>query len=138
MVRDFITSFGNVDSFDIMGRAMKIVEEAEVVATDLYGPGLSPRQQQQLMFEKVLFAWYETLLHRDLRNTHYAFVIYFCDGRLCPFYSMKWKDFRLGVIADAYLRVFQTDPYFVTFPNGVSYPSISEQRSHVYFRSSSV
>ena len=76
MVRDFITSFGNVDSFDIMGRAMKIVEEAEVVATDLYGPGLSPRQQQQLMFEKVLFAWYETLLHRDLRNTHYAFVIY--------------------------------------------------------------
>ena len=49
-----MTSFGNVDGFDIMGRAMAIIEEAQVVATDLYGEGMSPRDQQRFMFEKVM------------------------------------------------------------------------------------
>ena len=35
-----------------MGRAQAIIEEAEFVATDLYGPGMSPRQQQDYMFNK--------------------------------------------------------------------------------------
>lgn len=58
LIRSFIASFGNVEGFDIMGRAQVVVEEAEVVATDLYGPGLSPRQQQEKMFkEKTLSIW---------------------------------------------------------------------------------
>lgn len=52
LVRQFITNFGNVDKFDIMGRAELIINEAQEIATDLYGEGMSPREQQKLMFEK--------------------------------------------------------------------------------------
>jgi hypothetical protein len=39
LVRGFIESFGNVDSMNIMGRAQSIIDEAQIVATDLYGEG---------------------------------------------------------------------------------------------------
>ncbi len=52
IVRQLITGFGNVDGFNILGRAQSIIDEAQVVATDLYGEGMSPREQQKYMFEK--------------------------------------------------------------------------------------
>ena len=52
VVRQFIQSFGNIDSFNIMERALSVIDEAQVVATDLYGVGMTKRQQQQMMFEK--------------------------------------------------------------------------------------
>ena len=52
VVRAFIESFGNVESFDIMGRAQLIIDEAQEVATELYGEGMTPREQQRFMFEK--------------------------------------------------------------------------------------
>lgn len=58
MVRGFIQNFGNVDGYNMMGRAQAIVDEAQVVATELYGEGMSPRDQQRLMFEKnTLSVW---------------------------------------------------------------------------------
>lgn len=58
MVRLFIQNFGNVDSFDIMGKAQLIIDEAQIVATDLYGEGMTPQQQQKFMFEKnTLSVW---------------------------------------------------------------------------------
>eukprot|EP00607_Mallomonas_marina_P007390 CAMPEP_0182420442 /NCGR_PEP_ID=MMETSP1167-20130531/5244_1 /TAXON_ID=2988 /ORGANISM="Mallomonas Sp, Strain CCMP3275" /LENGTH=631 /DNA_ID=CAMNT_0024596389 /DNA_START=25 /DNA_END=1920 /DNA_ORIENTATION=+ len=58
LVRNFIQSFGNVDKFDIMGRAQAIIDEAQVVATELYGEGMTAREQQKLMFEKnTLSVW---------------------------------------------------------------------------------
>jgi hypothetical protein len=58
VVRNFIQSFGNVDAFNIMGRAMVIIEEAQLVATDLYGEGLTPRQLQEKMFkERTISIW---------------------------------------------------------------------------------
>lgn len=44
-------NFGNVE-FGIMEKAQSIIDEAQIVATDLYGEGMSPREQQKLMFEK--------------------------------------------------------------------------------------
>ncbi len=52
VVRRFITEFGNVDSFNIMNLANQIIDEAQEVATDLYGPGMTPQEQQRMMFEK--------------------------------------------------------------------------------------
>lgn len=52
IVRSFIQSFGNVDGFDIMGRAQLIIDEAQIVATELYGESMTPRDQQKFMFEK--------------------------------------------------------------------------------------
>jgi hypothetical protein len=52
VVRRFITEFGNVDSFDLMNLANQIIDEAQEVATDLYGPGMTPQEQQRMMFEK--------------------------------------------------------------------------------------
>ena len=52
VVRQFIRSFGNVDSFNIMGRAQTIVAEAQEVATELYGEGMSAREQQMMMWDK--------------------------------------------------------------------------------------
>ena len=52
VVRQFIQSFGNIDGFNIMERALAVIDEAQIVATDLYGVGMTKRQQQQLMFEK--------------------------------------------------------------------------------------
>ena len=52
VVRQFIRSFGNVDSFNIMGRAQTIVAEAQEVATELYGEGMSTREQQMMMWDK--------------------------------------------------------------------------------------
>jgi hypothetical protein len=52
VVRQFIQSFGNIDGFNIMERALAVIDEAQIVATDLYGTGMTKRQQQQMMFEK--------------------------------------------------------------------------------------
>jgi hypothetical protein len=52
VVRQFITNFGNVDKFNIMDKAQLIIDEAQEIATQLYGEGMSPRDQQKLMFEK--------------------------------------------------------------------------------------
>jgi hypothetical protein len=58
VVKDFITSFGNVDGFNILGRAQLIVDEAQEVATELYGEGMTPRQQQDFMFkENTVSVW---------------------------------------------------------------------------------
>ena len=51
VVKQFIMNFGNVE-FGIMEKAQSIIDEAQIVATDLYGEGMSPREQQKLMFEK--------------------------------------------------------------------------------------
>lgn len=51
-VRQFIQSFGNIDAFNIMERAIAVIDEAQIVATDLYGGGMTKREQQQMMFEK--------------------------------------------------------------------------------------
>mmetsp|Transcript_38609 Transcript_38609/g.39296 ORF Transcript_38609/g.39296 Transcript_38609/m.39296 type:complete len:88 (+) Transcript_38609:2021-2284(+) len=41
-----------------MGRAQAIIDEAQVVATELYGEGMTAREQQKLMFEKnTLSVW---------------------------------------------------------------------------------
>lgn len=52
LVRNLITNFGNVDSFNIMSKATLIIDEAEVVAKELYGEGMTAAQQQRFMFEK--------------------------------------------------------------------------------------
>jgi len=52
IARQFILNFGNVEKMDIMSKVNKIVDEAQIVATDLYGVGMTPQQQQQFMFEK--------------------------------------------------------------------------------------
>ena len=58
VVRQFITNFGNVDKFNIMDKAQLIIDEAQEIATQLYGEGMSPRDQQKMMFEKnTLSVW---------------------------------------------------------------------------------
>lgn len=52
IVRQLIMGFGNVEGFDIYGKAQVIIDEAQVVATELYGEGMTPRDQQRYMFEK--------------------------------------------------------------------------------------
>lgn len=52
MVRTFILNFGNVDGYNLLGRAQSIVDEAQIVATDLYGEGMTARDQQRFMFDK--------------------------------------------------------------------------------------
>lgn len=52
VVRRVIQETGNVDSFKIMELMSAIIDEAQIIATDLYGEGMSPREQQQFMFEK--------------------------------------------------------------------------------------
>ena len=57
-VRNLIKGFGNVDSFNIMDIAKEIIEEAQIVATDLYGEGMTKRQQQDYMFkEQTMSVW---------------------------------------------------------------------------------
>jgi hypothetical protein len=52
IARQFILNFGNVEKMDIMSKVNNIIDEAQIVATDLYGVGMSPQQQQKFMFEK--------------------------------------------------------------------------------------
>ena len=57
-VRSLIKGFGNVEDFKIMEIAKATVEEAQEVATDLYGEGMTARQQQDYMFkEKTVSVW---------------------------------------------------------------------------------
>lgn len=57
-VRNLIKGFGNVEDFKIMDIAKDIIEEAQQVATDLYGEGMTARQQQDFMFkEKTVSVW---------------------------------------------------------------------------------
>jgi len=53
-----------------MGRAMAVIEEAEQVATELYGVGMTPRQQQEFMFNKVQYATCSSHSHVDLILRH--------------------------------------------------------------------
>ena len=52
MARQFILNFGNVEKMNLMEKVNAIIDEAQVVATELYGEGMSPRDQQKYMFEK--------------------------------------------------------------------------------------
>jgi hypothetical protein len=52
LVRRVIKESGNIEGYKIMDRMLVIVDEAQVVATELYGEGMSPRDQQKYMFEK--------------------------------------------------------------------------------------
>lgn len=51
-VRRIIQDIGNVDTYKIMDRMTVIINEAQIVATELYGEGMTPREQQKFMFEK--------------------------------------------------------------------------------------
>jgi len=65
-VRTFITNFGNVDSFNLLGRAQAIIDDAQAVATELYGEGMSPRQQQKYMFEKGTMSVWDLADYEDM------------------------------------------------------------------------
>jgi hypothetical protein len=54
LVKTFIEGFGNINSggFDLMARAQSIIDEAQFVATELFGESMTPRDQQKFMFEK--------------------------------------------------------------------------------------
>lgn len=62
VAKSFMQNFGNVEDFDILGKLQPIIDDAQVVATELYGEGMSPRDQQRFMFEK------QTLSVWDLEN----------------------------------------------------------------------
>jgi len=58
IVRNLISNFGNVDSFDIMRKSSLIIDEAQVVAVGLYGEGMTPAQQQRFMWQdKTMSVW---------------------------------------------------------------------------------
>ena len=82
-VRSFITNFGNVDSFDLMGRAQLIIDDAQAVATELYGAGMSPREQQKMMFDK------KTVSVWDLANYEDLAVM---SGEEVPWRNDKWDN----------------------------------------------
>lgn len=52
VARRVMQESGNIEGFQIMDRMLKVVDEAEVVATELYGEGMTPREQQSYMFHK--------------------------------------------------------------------------------------
>jgi hypothetical protein len=52
VVRRIMQESGNIEGFQIMDRMLVIVDEAQAVATELYGEGMSPREQQKYMFQK--------------------------------------------------------------------------------------
>ena len=52
IARQFILNFGNVEKMNLMEKVNAIIDEAQIVATELYGEGMSPRDQQKYMFEK--------------------------------------------------------------------------------------
>ena len=52
VLRTFVESFGNVEDFKIMDRAKALIEEAQEVATALYGEGMTPREQQKRAWDQ--------------------------------------------------------------------------------------
>ena len=51
-VKQFIQSFGNLEDFKIKDRAIAIIDEAEIVATEIWGPGMTARDQQKYAWDK--------------------------------------------------------------------------------------
>lgn len=83
VVRQFISQFGNVEKFDIMNRASVIIDEAQVVATDLYGESMTARDQQKYMFEK------QTVSVWDLAEYEHQAVM---SGEEVPWRNDKWDN----------------------------------------------
>ena len=52
VVKSFGQNFGNVEDFSILEKLQPIIDDAQAIATELYGEGMSPREHQKLMFEK--------------------------------------------------------------------------------------
>lgn len=80
-VRQFITNFGNLDSFDLMGKAQSIIDDAQIVATELYGAGMSPREQQKMMFEKKTVSVWDLANYEDMA---------LMSGEEVPWRNDKW------------------------------------------------
>ena len=81
IARMFIQNFGNVDKTEMMGRVQSVIDEAQLVATELYGEGMSPRDQQRFMFEKqAVSVW-------DLANFEDQAVM---SGEEVPWRNDKW------------------------------------------------
>ena len=66
-----------------MGRAQGIVDEVQEVATELYGEGMTPQQQQRFMYEK------KTLSVWDLANFEEQALM---SGEEVPWRSDKYDD----------------------------------------------
>lgn len=81
IARMFIQNFGNVDKSEMMGRVQSVIDEAQLVATELYGEGMSPRDQQRFMFEK------QTVSVWDLANYEDQAVM---SGEEVPWRNDKW------------------------------------------------
>jgi hypothetical protein len=80
-VRQFITNFGNLDSFDLMGKAQGIIDDAQLVATELYGAGMSPREQQKMMYEKKTISVWDLANYEDMA---------LMSGEEVPWRNDKW------------------------------------------------
>lgn len=102
IARQFIMNFGNIDKMDIMGRVQVIIDEAQIVATDLYGEGMSPRDQQKFMFEK------QTVSVWDLANYEDMAVM---SGEEVPWRNDKW-DTKLpeDVLSEKVRRIGGAEP----------------------------
>ena len=66
IVKQFIMNFGNVEGFNIMGRAQDIITEAETVATELFGESMTPRMQQEMMLKKNTMSVWDLGNYEDL------------------------------------------------------------------------
>lgn len=85
LLRNLVQNLGNVDTFNIMAKAEQIIDEAQAVATELYGEGMTPQQQQKFMFEK------KTMSVWDLANFEEQALM---SGEEVPWRNDKYDEMK--------------------------------------------
>ena len=71
-----------------------IIDEAQIVATDLYGEGMSPRDQQRFMFEKNSVSVWDlgmyTLLHYTMHRCYTRDMYFAIRQNSCAIYTVSY------------------------------------------------
>ena len=73
-----ILNFGNIEDDGFANRLRELIDEAEIVATELYGESLTPRDQQQKAWDEGTVSVFDLEAHEKLAEM---------DGKVMPWHN---------------------------------------------------
>ncbi len=76
-----ILNFGNIEADGFADRLRSLIDEAEVVATELYGKSLTPKEQQQKAWDEGTVSVFDLEAHEKLAEM---------DGETMPWHNDKF------------------------------------------------
>ena len=78
-----ILNFGNIEDAGFADRLRELVDEAEAVATELYGESLTPQEQQQKAWDEGTVSVFDLEAHEKMAEM---------EGKTMPWHNDAYDD----------------------------------------------